>query len=101
MIGYGAIFLALIMTCIAAFAYFNLHLGQRTNRSSKGDKSQLGLTSYRLAAICTGIAAAYLLYLILGNHFEYAYVFSYSSRSLSLAYKISAFWAGQQGSFML
>lgn len=101
MIGYGAVFLALIMTCIAAFSYFNLHLAQRTRRSGKGSGSQSSLTFYRLSTAFAGLAAAYLLYLILDNRFEYAYVFSYSSRALSLEYKISAFWAGQQGSFML
>jgi cytochrome c-type biogenesis protein CcmF len=54
-----------------------------------------------LSAVLVGIAAGYLLYLILDNRFEYAYVFSYSSRELAFMYKLSAFWAGQQGSFML
>ena len=101
MIGYGAIVLALIMTCIAAFSYFNLHMAQTTGRSSKGRGSHFSLTCYRLSAVFAGLAAVYLLYLILDNRFDYAYVFSYSSRALSLEYKISAFWAGQQGSFML
>ena len=42
-----------------------------------------------------------LFALFLGNHFEVAYVMGYSSKSLPLLYKISAFWAGQQGSFLL
>lgn len=100
MIGYGAVFLALIVTCIAAFSYFNLHLAHTTRRSDKGS-SNWGLKSYRLSAVLAGIAAGYLLYLILDNRFDYSYVFNYSSRQLSLAYKISSFWAGQQGSFML
>ncbi|WP_378956418.1 cytochrome c biogenesis protein CcsA [Pelosinus sp. sgz500959] len=101
MIGYGAVFLSLIMTCIAAFFYFNLHLAKRTRPSGKGSRRPFGLIFYRLSVAFAGIAAAYLLYLILDNRFDYAYVFSYSSRALSLEYKISAFWAGQQGSFML
>ena len=46
-------------------------------------------------------ASIYLLVLILGNHFEIAYVASYSSAELPVMYKFSAFWAGQQGSFLL
>ena len=101
MIGYSTLFLSLMMTCIAAFVYFKLHLGQGTRHSDKGNKNHSGLMFYRLSAVFAGLAAVYLLYLILDNRFDYAYVFSYSSRTLSLEYKISAFWAGQQGSFML
>lgn len=46
-------------------------------------------------------ASGYLMWLIFGNHFEIAYVASYSSAELPAVYKFSAFWAGQQGSFLL
>ena len=46
-------------------------------------------------------ASGYLYYLIFTNQFDVAYVASYSSRKLPTIYKISAFWAGQQGSFLL
>lgn len=59
----------------------------------------------RLAALLAALAAlgsaAVLFALFLGNHFEVAYVMGYSSKSLPLLYKVSAFWAGQQGSFLL
>lgn len=46
--------------------------------------------------------AVVILFLILFNHyFEYSYVWQYSSRSLSITYLISSFWAGQEGSFLL
>ncbi len=47
------------------------------------------------------LTSAYLWWLILTDNFEIAYVISYSSISLPTIYKISAFWAGQQGSFLL
>ncbi len=46
-------------------------------------------------------ASGYLLFLFLTNRFDIAYVASYSSAELPLIYKVSAFWAGQQGSFLL
>jgi len=101
MIGYGAIVLSLILTCFVAISYFNAHFAHRKQRSGKRSGSRSSLTLYRLSVLFAGLAAAYLLYLILDNHFDYAYVFGYSSRALSLEYKISAFWAGQQGSVML
>lgn len=53
------------------------------------------------ACLSTVVASVYLWGMILGDHFEIAYVASYSSKELPLLYKISAFWAGQQGSLLL
>ncbi|MBF1704665.1 MAG: cytochrome C biogenesis protein, partial [Selenomonas sp.] len=59
----------------------------------------------RISAILAGLtavgASAVLFAIILSNDFSYSYVASYSSIDLPLIYKISAFWAGQQGSFLL
>lgn len=48
-----------------------------------------------------GVASVYLMVQILADNFGLSYVASYSSRDLPLVYKVSAFWAGQQGSFLL
>lgn len=101
MIGYVTIILALLCTCIAGFSYFYSHWLSTRRVPKKGDTSNLGMICYRLSVAMVGIAACYLLYLILDNCFDYAYVFNYSSRELSLSYKIASFWAGQQGSFLL
>ncbi|MCE5284621.1 MAG: cytochrome c biogenesis protein CcsA [Pelosinus sp.] len=98
MIGYSAIFLALIMTCIACFSYFNSHMACITKPSSKNKGRR---TPYYLAAALVLVAALYLLYIILADQFEFMYVAGYSSRDLPLVYKLSVFWAGQEGSFML
>ena len=45
--------------------------------------------------------AGFFLSLILTHQFQYTYVWSYSSRELSLPLLISTFYAGQEGSFML
>lgn len=54
-----------------------------------------------LSAVGIILASACLMGLIFGDHFEIAYVASYSSKELPAVYKFSAFWAGQQGSFLL
>ena len=46
-------------------------------------------------------ASALLLYLVITHQFSYYYVFEYTSRDLQFKYLISAFWGGQEGSFML
>jgi cytochrome c-type biogenesis protein CcmF len=46
-------------------------------------------------------ASMLLMHYILNHEFLYSYVARYSSRDLSLAYLMSSFWAGQEGSFLL
>ena len=46
------------------------------------------------------VASAVLFYLLLTHQFQYSYVARYSSRGLPLLYVISAFWAGQEGTFL-
>ena len=47
------------------------------------------------------IASAALLRAFLVRDFSLLYVFEYSNRSLSDAYAVTAFWAGQEGSLLL
>lgn len=47
------------------------------------------------------VASGLLLYIILTHQFNFYYVFNYTSSDLQLKYLISAFWGGQEGSFML
>lgn len=54
-----------------------------------------------ISAVAVSFSSAYLMYLIFSNNFEFEYVASYSSMDLPFIYKVSAFWAGQQGSFLL
>ncbi|MBE6100828.1 MAG: cytochrome C biogenesis protein [Selenomonas ruminantium] len=59
----------------------------------------------RRLALLSGLGAAgasvLLLRAILGDDFGLEYVASYSSKDLHPIYKLSVFWAGQQGSFLL
>lgn len=98
MIGYTAIALAFVVSIVAAGLYGTLINDKKNSRQRLVGTARV---LYGLSAILIGIAAVYLWYLILSNRFEYAYVFGYSSRELSMAYKLSAFWAGQEGSFLL
>jgi cytochrome c-type biogenesis protein CcmF len=46
-------------------------------------------------------SSIYLWHLLIGHHFEYDYVFRYSSREMPFRYVFSAFWGGQEGTFLL
>jgi cytochrome c-type biogenesis protein CcmF len=88
------IFLATVCTVLSGVAYFLVWRGQ---------EFRLGLARL-LFRVSTGFvvaALAALMYLILVHDFAVAYVYSYSSSDLPLAYLISSLWGGQEGTFLL
>ncbi len=72
-------------------------------KSASGDKFSL-LTArrvYYLTSLMIFFAALLLMSAFIGNDFQYSYVFNNSAREMSMPYKIAAFWAGNEGSFLL
>lgn len=61
----------------------------------------LGVKLFTVSVVSVVLSSALLYSHILSHSFEYAYVAHYSSLSLPLIYQISAFWAGQEGTFLL
>lgn len=90
---YGDLLLALTLffSLCAMLAYI----------AGRGGRAAWGQRLTILAGVLAVAASAYLWYLIFANRFDIAYVAGYSSAELAPLYKISAFWAGQQGSFLL
>ncbi|MDO8684554.1 MAG: cytochrome c biogenesis protein CcsA [Armatimonadota bacterium] len=71
--------------------------------SGAANKRNVSIGRAAYYAMTTGvvIASAYLMVMILNHRFDIHYIMSYSSTDLQLNYLISAFWAGQEGSFLL
>ena len=66
------------------------------------DKSFLaGQRIFYITGILILFAVLLLFNSFLNNEFQYAYVYSNSSKSMPLAYKIAAIWAGNEGSFLI
>ena len=99
MIGYGAIVIGFLVTCISMF-FYAVSYRKEAKRESEINKIY-GTKSYCCATFFVLAATLYLFYIILTDQFQFVYVASYSSRELPLVYKITAFWAGQEGSFLL
>ena len=85
-------FVALMLSVVAYYLY-----------DRRGEQALLTFarTAFYSAGVLVIFQVVLLLYGILTHHFEWSYVFSYSSRDLSLFYLISTFWAGQEGTFLL
>src|ERR1041385_2981816 len=90
---------------ISILAAFASSLGAAYFYATSGRKGvareQLAARFYLVALGAVVAASVTLFSLLLTRQFQFSYVAQYSSRSLSLLYTISAFWAGQEGTFLL
>jgi cytochrome c-type biogenesis protein CcmF len=57
--------------------------------------------SYAFFAAFISLACLLLFYLFITGDYSYKYVFDHSSSDLPLLYLISAFWVGQEGTYLL
>jgi len=92
-------YLCLVLIVIACFAGLALAFASL----SRGRRELMrGVTAavYAVAAL-TIIASIILAIALATRDFSNLYVYDYTSRSLSIAYTISAFWAGNAGSLLL
>lgn len=94
-IGYGTILLALIVSVYAAIVAL---VGQRRGRPELVQSARNGILA---VAGLASFASAILLYLLLALDFRVQYVYEHVSTHLAPVYRLSAFWAGQEGSFLL
>jgi cytochrome c-type biogenesis protein CcmF len=94
--GHILIWFGLIAISVSSLCYILLVLG----KGGAAAKRAARLSFIGFAAFVT-VASILLMHFILNHEFVYRYVAEYSSRDLSLAYLVSSFWAGQEGSFLL
>ncbi|MFC2035234.1 heme lyase CcmF/NrfE family subunit [Chloroflexota bacterium] len=93
-IGYIVLILALVASFYSTITFI---LGVRM-------RSQALITSGKngLLVVCglVSLSVAALIYALVTHDFQIEYVFSHTSRDLSLPYLLSAFWAGNDGSLL-
>ena len=65
------------------------------------NQKHLARYCYLATTVFGTVATIQLFYFFIVKDFSVEYVAAYCSNDLSLFYRISAFWAGQQGSFLL
>jgi cytochrome c-type biogenesis protein CcmF len=94
LLGNLSLSLALLSALFSAIFFL---LGAKGNEKFLG----VGRKIYYLFFFFAFFASAYLMYLFLTHNFKVEYVHNYSSADLPWFYLVSAFWAGQEGSFLL
>jgi cytochrome c-type biogenesis protein CcmF len=79
---------------LSLWGYLSFHRGDEGART-------FARRCYLLFVLAVSGASGVLLWKFLSSDFQIAYVTAYSSRDLPIHFKVSAFWAGQEGSFLL
>ncbi len=92
-LGNWVVILALLASAVSAVLYVRQAL-------SSGNPATRAGVLVTASALFVGLASVLLLVLLLTHDFSNGYVYSYSDRALPLSFLISAFYAGQEGSFL-
>lgn len=96
-VGHALIIVSFVTALLATYAYFR----SSQEESLANDWRQAARTLFILHLVAV-IAVATTLYIIIYNHyFEYHYAYTHASKALPIAYIVSCFWEGQEGSFLL
>lgn len=92
--------LGLLSAILLTIAAFVLRGEQAAQKKGEKPRSILDFLVW-LPFAGAVLSSIVLVQAFLGNHFEFDYVVRYSSSDLPTFYKITAFWAGQEGSLLL
>lgn len=95
-IGHFLVILSLVSSLLAALSYW---YAARPG-SEKGWRT-IGRWAFRIHTLSVFGIVATLFTMILGQYFEYDYVWKHSNTAMPLKYIFSCFWEGQEGSFLL
>jgi len=97
-VGHVFILLSFLSILLAAFSsYKQSKLIDTTDFSWRS----IARFSFGLHSVSVFGVIAILFYIMLGKHYEYGYAFDHVSDDLPWKYIFSAFWEGQEGSFLL
>lgn len=96
-IGHFCILLAFVAAILAAIAYA---MSTRPGDASKG-WYRIGRTAFVVHGLSILTVMGAILWAMINRYFEYQYVWQHVSEELPMRYIFSAFWEGQEGSFLL
>ena len=87
--------IAFVAALVGAFSYLKA--------ANTGEQSwnRLGRSFFTIHALSVFSIIGLLLYLMIVKRYEYSYVWEHVSNDLPMEYLLSAFWEGQEGSFLL
>lgn len=98
-LGHFAILLGFVASLMAAIAYF--FATQRRDTEQFSTWRNIGRGAFLAHGVGIFGVIAVLFYVMIQQRYEYNYVWAHVSEDLPMKYIFSAFWEGQEGSFLL
>lgn len=98
-LGIFAIMLAFVAGLLSAVAYY--FSTQRRDRPEGMSWRNIGRAAFGLHGLAVFTIIGVLFYMMINRYYEYQYVYNHVSDDLPFRYIFSAFWEGQEGSFLL
>ena len=102
-VGEVALLVAFVASLAGLFAFVRATRAQGATASPEAAPAWMRLGRGAWWAVCGGVtvASAMLWAALFGGQYQYAYVYQQTSSEMPFHYTLSAFWAGQEGSFLL
>ena len=97
--GQFALFLSFSASLLAGIAYF--FATQRRESEEFSTWRRIGRIAFTVHGIGIFAVIGTIFYLMINQYYEYQYVQAHVSEDLPMKYIFSAFWEGQEGSFLL
>ncbi len=98
-IGQLAALFAFISSALAAIAYY--FATQRAGTREEDNWLFIGRSAFVAHGLGIFLVIGVIFYIMLNQYYEYQYVQAHVSSDLPLRYIFSAFWEGQEGSFLI
>jgi cytochrome c-type biogenesis protein CcmF len=98
-IGHFLVLLGFVAAILSATSYAMSTLPKNTGDS--GSLLKLGRWAFYIHGFAMLSVIGLLFYGMYNHMYEYAYIFDHVSEELPMRYILSAFWGGQEGSFLL
>lgn len=98
-LGHFALILGFVSGILASIAYF--YGTQRRHLPEANRWRNIGRASFSIQGLSIFLIIGLVFYVMINRHYEYQYAQSHVSDDLPFRYIFSAFWEGQEGSFLL
>lgn len=98
-LGHFANLLGFVAAILAAISYF--YATRRRNEADFRSWRSLGRGAFLAHGISIFIIIGVIFYIMIQKYYEYQYVQAHVNEDLPFKYVFSAFWEGQEGSFLL
>lgn len=98
--GHFLLILAFASAIFSAVSYYFATSGSSITPESRTWRN-LGRVGFSLASLASIGSIGMIFYIMINHFYEYEYVWSHVSEQLPFKYIFTAFWEGQQGSFLL